>query len=1126
MYWPSGVPRVYGYDGPKTRPPQDDGEDLEDDGNDASPERSSSAEEASALTLDLKRPENTTPSGQKPTEDNSILALRLTHAHPNHPQFFTALTSTTLNFWSVRPILLLSTLARSRQSLTTYGQNQDILFRPPDSRTLVLRTSKSYLLTYTLESDPASRIYQQTYETPSGSSSSSVRRSSSGRGFDTEEHGVPEVNLRFRRAIKIDAGINAVLALDAELLVATTRPAAVQCIPWEPDREGPKARGQANAQLLSKMGWIGGAKTSIVATVSERAMNLMIWIMGDGRAFAVQGQGPRAKNRRKTGESQDGEDGVNDEKTPTEGSSTTTKDLFYGYQFHPPPADLSSESDNSRSNGDLATHAAINARFSLLAIATSSNKIFCYTAKDYAGNLPLSHKFRLPGSPSTTGALTALTWSPDGYCLFAGFEHGWATWSVFGCPGANSFNANPSHALAHLETWLLSIQTASWTTGGGGGVELILTCVGDSRIWRLDMSRSAATGCFSGANLVRALLQSPLELTLYRGHELPDLTSVVGPPNEASLWHHARYPAAYFHAQAPIKSAVVSPDGRYIAVAGRRGLAHYSVSSGRWKTFANSEIEASFAVRGGMCWFKHVLAVATESARGYDVRLYSRDRELGRNALAQEVFAGGPVVFIGPSGEESLLVYTYENTLYHYVINFESSGGAQLVQVGQIALHGVVRAPSRVRSVSWILPDAQMRSGDPSRDVEYAAVLFLVDDKLVLLQPLKGAGEDEGVRYDMRVVAHQVEYYILMRDQIYFNFTSESVPGTPDAGQSLNVVSRRNTTTHSLRDSLWIFCGEELRMWSDVKDILRSALEEDATKPLSSLSIPLDFYPLSILLNKGVVLGIESELLQRRDVGFAQYRSVIRSQLFIPYLLRQQLCEGSDGMPAALAMASQYQHLSYFPHAVEILLHTVLDEEGEREHGSIDMLAETKSRLPTILSFMQMVLTPSKYLSTIVLCIRKTEVTAWQTLFAHLPPPMALFEQALELEDLKTASGYLIVLQGLEEEDEEGSDSGGDVDFETQVVRLMKVAAQKGDFELCSEVARFLIAIDPRGGALKRVVEATGFNDGTIWEANEPNNRYGLGLSTPSAEAGGAEGRSLASRPRGYFSATPSEAQA
>lgn len=67
-----------------------------------------------------------------------------------------------------------------------------------------------------------------------------------------------------------------------------------------------------------------------------------------------------------------------------------------------------------------------------------------------------------------------------------------------------------------------------------------------------------------------------------------------------------------------------------------------------------------------------------------------------------------PVVFIGPSGEDSLLVYTYDNVLYHYIINSDQNR-ISLIQVGQIAFHGIVRAPTRVRSISWILPDNQLR---------------------------------------------------------------------------------------------------------------------------------------------------------------------------------------------------------------------------------------------------------------------------------------------------------------------------------------------------------------------------------------------------------------------------------
>jgi RAB6A-GEF complex partner protein 1 len=57
---------------------------------------------------------------------------------------------------------------------------------------------------------------------------------------------------------------------------------------------------------------------------------------------------------------------------------------------------------------------------------------------------------------------------------------------------------------------------------------------------------------------------------------------------------------------------------------------------------------------------------------------------------------------------DSLLVYTYDNILYHYIIT-ATPKAVELVQAGQIAFHGIVRAPARVRAVSWILPDEHLR---------------------------------------------------------------------------------------------------------------------------------------------------------------------------------------------------------------------------------------------------------------------------------------------------------------------------------------------------------------------------------------------------------------------------------
>lgn len=87
--------------------------------------------------------------------------------------------------------------------------------------------------------------------------------------------------------------------------------------------------------------------------------------------------------------------------------------------------------------------------------------------------------------------------------------------------------------------------------------------------------------------------------------------------------------------------------------------------------------------------------------------MYSRELPLNNNSVLHIEYLPSPVVFIGPSGEDSLLVYTYDNILYHYIIN-SMQPRITLVPVGQIAFNGIVRAPTRVRAISWVLPEDQL----------------------------------------------------------------------------------------------------------------------------------------------------------------------------------------------------------------------------------------------------------------------------------------------------------------------------------------------------------------------------------------------------------------------------------
>ncbi|KAF4413924.1 Casein kinase II subunit beta-2 [Colletotrichum fructicola] len=917
-----------------------------------------------------------------------VLALRISRGG----QLFAVITSTSITIWQAKPTVILAVVVRSETSLSTYGENVDLLLRP-DSAILVVRTTLGYLITYSLATDSEAQVYKPYF--PSYANVQRRRQNHHGGPGSTapdqilwgpgEGQGVRDVSVRFRMVIKVDAGIESALALDDELVVATRKPAAIQCIRWTPDHSG----SQTKTEIISRMGWLE-KKITILEMTHDRPMNLSTWITSDGKVYAVQ----RLNSK---------------ELSEPDSQETDPKKLFKGYCFHTP-----------HGPAEYAKRAVVNARFSLIAVGCADGGIRVYSARDYAGNIPPSHAHTLPVSSTVCGSLTTLSYSPDGYCLFAGFESGWATWSVYGKPGSHSFGTHEAVVESNGEDWIAGVGDAVWL---GSGTDLLITNRRHEAIWVLEMARSAVVSCYNAANLLRTVLQTNTNVMIYRGYDLPDLASISAEPH---LWHTTKVPPSYLLQQWPIRHTVISPDGRYVAVAGRRGLAHYSVNSGRWKTFVNEAMENEFQVRGSMCWYQHILVAAIEANKSHELRLYSRETALDSSLVLHTQQLPAPVVLVASSGEDSLLVYTYENLLYHFIFAPSGGGSIRLVQLGQIAFHGIVRSPAR-----------------PSLN------------------------HDGHLKYDMKVIAQNVEFHVSMRDQPHFDTTVMRSEELASAGSDL-----------SLRNSLWVFDGQEFKLWPDVQEVLRAASSEASRELPKTISVPLDFYPLSTLLGKGIVLGVEADLVQRRDISFSFFRFTIRTHLFLPDILRFLLTE--NHAVDAVKLSEQYQNLEYFAHALEVLLHKVLDDEVDSGPTPEEAI------LPRVLSLLSSF---KQYLDIVVQCTRKTEVRQWRTLFAYLPPVQELFEESLQRGSLKTAGGYLIILHTL---DDLGSAS-------EQTVRLLSRAMKEGDWELCKELARFLAAMDETGDSLREAME--GVNITIRNDQNSSGMMTRLGVPVPGNRA-------------------------
>ncbi|THH21002.1 hypothetical protein EW146_g469 [Bondarzewia mesenterica] len=485
---------------------------------------------------------------------------------------------------------------------------------------------------------------------------------------------------------------------------------------------------------------------------------------------------------------------------------------------------------------------------------------------------------------------------------------------------------------------------------------------------------------------------------------------------------HAPIPQSYLAANWPVRYSSISSDGRLIAIAGRRGLTHYSSTSGRWKLFPDEMQEQAFTVKGGLLWFHHVLIATVEVSKSWQIRLYSRDLELSNQNVLYREMLSSPVVILSLV-DNSLLVYTADSALSHYLI-LPTTDSIELHFCGSITFDGIIANPNAVRVLSWLIPTAQKQLGDPADDLSVATVLMMVGGQLVLLRPRKSG--DQEVSYDMQILADRIEFcWIHLRG------------------------------IGSLENSLWGFDGQSMRVWLNALSIEAPQLENSSNirqEVKESVNIPIDFYPLSVLMDKGIIIGAEHEITTRMNLPFLMFRHATSSHLFLHHILLFHLA--ADQVREAVLFASHYQHLVFFAHALEILLHTVVEsetttnDEGQEAPGDV---------LRAVVEFLDHF---DVALDVVVGCARKTEVTRWPRLFDVVGNPKSLFETCLKSRRLRTAGSYLLVLHSLEQ-----LEAGND-----DALRLLRSAVEAKDWQLCRELLRFFHSIDSTGDALREAL--------------------------------------------------------
>lgn len=82
-------------------------------------------------------------------------------------------------------------------------------------------------------------------------------------------------------------------------------------------------------------------------------------------------------------------------------------------------------------------------------------------------------------------------------------------------------------------------------------------------------------------------------------------------------------------------------------MAGRTGIAHYSMLTRRWKLFGNESQEKDFIVAGGLLWWRDYIILGCYSIvdNSDELRFYSKESKLD-NKFAKVVSMAAPILLI------------------------------------------------------------------------------------------------------------------------------------------------------------------------------------------------------------------------------------------------------------------------------------------------------------------------------------------------------------------------------------------------------------------------------------------------------------------------------------------------
>ncbi|ESQ43929.1 hypothetical protein EUTSA_v10005756mg [Eutrema salsugineum] len=669
--------------------------------------------------------------------------------------------------------------------------------------------------------------------------------------------------------------------------------------------------------------------------------------------------------------------------------------------------------------GGDAVCASVASEQQILAVGTRKGMVELYDLSQSTSLLRTVSLHDWGYSADYTGPVNNIAWTPDNSAFAVGWKlRGLAVWSVSGCRlmstvrqlGLSSVSSPKINQDCKYEPLMNGTSAIQWDEYG---YRLFATEEAScDRILAFSFGKCCLNRGVSGKTYVRQVMYGEDRLLMVQAEDTDELKLL-----------HLKLPVSYITQNWPVQHVAASEDGKYLAVAGLHGLILYDIRFKKWRVFGDVSQEQQIHCKG-LLWLGKIVVICNyiETSETYELLFYPRYHLDQSSLLCRKVLLGKPMVMDVYQDYILVSYLPFIIHVYHVKIYGEltpsSKADLQLSTVRELSIMTAKSHPAAMRFV----PDQNPRESDLDNDHLSSDLSDREPSRCLLLR-----GNGELSLLDL-VDGRERE----LTDAVELFWVT--------CGQS-------EEKTNLVEEVSWLDYGHRgMQVWypSLGEDPF---MQEDFLQLDPELEFDREVYPLGLLPNVGVVVGVSQRMSFSASAEFPCFEPTPQAQTILHCLLRHLLQR--DKNEEALLLAQLSAEKPHFSHCLEWLLFTVFDAEISRPTANRKQISgsEHLKKLSLLRKACDLIKNFPEYYDVVVNVARKTDARHWADLFSAAGISTTLFEDCFQRRWYRTAACYILVIAKLE----------GPAVSQYCALRLLQATLDESLYDLAGELVRFLL---------------------------------------------------------------------